>query len=376
MPKVALAYSGSLDTAICVHYLRHVKGMKVYTFSANLGQPEYLEPLAEQAVDLGATAANLADLRDRFARDFIFPSLRAGAVYEQGYFLFSALARPLIVEELLQVAEEEGCDFIAHGSRGIGNDRIRLDNCIRALAPDAQVLTPLVDLNLKGPVDDIAYAREHGIAIASERAVLFNVEQNLWGNNVQVPNLRDTWEELPRDTYILTVPQTEAGARPTVLEIGFERGVPVSVDGEELSPVKLVEMLNKIGGRCAVGRFDVVENRISGRKTRELYEAPAAAILQAAHQALEAITLDKETQHFKAALSPKYAELVYEGKWFLPLREGLDCLFARLSEKVTGDVRVSLFRGNLTILGRRSPNTLFVPRDPAGSVQFPQKLTV
>jgi len=367
MSKVALAYSGSLDTTICVHYLRHVKGMKVYTFSANLGQPEYLEPLAEQAVDLGATAANLADLRDKFAREYVFPCLRANAVYEQGYYLFSALARPLIVQELLQVAEEEGCEFIAHGSRGIGNDRVRLDNCIRSLSPDMQVLTPLVDLNLKKPVEDIAYAREHNIPISSERAALYNVEQNLWGNNIQVAPLQDTWEDLPRDTYILSTPVSEAPAKPTVLEIAFDKGLPISIDGEALPPVKLIEVLNKIGGRCAVGRFDVVENRISGRKTRELYEAPAAAILHAAHAALASITLDKETLHFQAPLSQKYSELVYEGKWFLPLREGLDSYFTKLNEKMTGEVRVSLFKGAITILGRRSKNSLFVPRDGAGA---------
>lgn len=372
MPKVALAYSGSLDTAICVHYLRHVKGMKVYTFSANVGQPEYLEPLAEQAVDLGATAANLADLREKFARDYIFPCLRANAVYEQGYYLFSALARPLIVQELLLIAEDEGCEFIAHGSRGIGNDRIRLDNCVRSLAPDAQVLTPLVELSLKSPIEDLRYAREHDIPIASEKAVLHNLEQNLWGNNIQVPELQDTWEDLPRDTYILTTPQTDATARPTVLEIGFEKGVPVSVDGEPLPPVKLIEMLNKIAGRCAVGRFDVVENRISGRKTREVYEAPAAAVLHAAHRALESITLEKELLHFQEPLSQKYAELVYEGKWFTPMREALDGFFTRVNERVTGDVRVSLLKGALTILGRRSPNSLFVPRDVGPTVQFPQ----
>lgn len=375
MPKVALAYSGSLDTAICVHYLRHVKGMKVFTFSANVGQPEYLEPLAEQAVDLGATAANLADLREKFAKDYIFPCLRANAVYEQGYYLFSALARPLIVQELLLIAEDEGCEFIAHGSRGIGNDRIRLDNCVRSLAPDAQVLTPLVELSLKSPNEDLQYARERNIPVASEKAVLHNLEQNLWGNNIQVPELQDTWEDLPRDTYILTTPQAEASARPTVLEIGFEKGVPVSVDGEALPPVKLIEMLNKIAGRCAVGRFDVIENRISGRKTREVYEAPAAAVLHAAHRALESITLEKELLHFKEPMSQKYADLVYEGKWFTPMREALDAFFARVNERVTGDVRIQLLKGALTVQGRRSPHSLYVPRDVGPAVQFPQRVS-
>jgi argininosuccinate synthase len=207
-----------------VHYLRHVKGMKVYTFSANLGQPEYLEPLAEQAVELGASAAHLADLRDKFAREFVFPCIRANAVYEQGYYLFSALSRPLIVQELVAIAEEEGCDTIAHGSRGIGNDKIRLQNAITALASDLEVLSPLEELNLRTPPDDVAYAREHGLKIESERKALYNVEQNLWGNNVQLRGLTDTWEEPPRDTYVMTTPPIDAPARPAVVEIGFEGG--------------------------------------------------------------------------------------------------------------------------------------------------------
>lgn len=370
MPKVALAYSGSLDTTICIHYLRHVRGMKVYTFSANVGQPEYLEPLAERAVELGAAAAHLADLRDKFAQDYILPCIRANAVYEQGYFLFSALSRPLIVEEVSRIAEEEGCGFIAHGSRGIGNDMIRLENCIRAVAPGVEILTPLVDLGLRSPVEDLEYAKKNTIPCESERQALYNVEQNLWGCNVQLRGIKDTWEEPPKDTYMLTVPPSEAPARPAVLEIDFRKGDPVAVDGEEMTPARLVEYLNKVGGRCAIGRFDVVENRISGLKTREIYESPAAAILVAAHRALESITLEKEVTHFKELLSQKYADLVYEGKWFLPLRAGLDAFFARVNENVTGTVRLSICRGALTVTGRKSPHTLFVPA-PERTVRFP-----
>ncbi len=370
MPRVALAYSGSVDTTICVHHLRHVKGMKVYTFSANLGQPEYLEPLAEQAVELGASAAHLADLREKFARDYIFACIRANAVYEQGYFLFSALSRPLIVEELVKIAEEEGCEFIAHGSRGIGNDMLRIENCIRAVAPALQVLTPLVDLDLRSPLDDLEYARKAGIRFESERRTVYNVEQNLWGNNIQLRDIKDTWEEPPKDTYILTTPVPETPSRPSVIEIEFREGNPVAVDGEEMGPVRLIETLNRIGGRCAVGRFDVVENRISGLKTREIYESPAAAILLAAHRALESISLEREVMHFKESLSQKYADLVYEGKWFLPVRKGLDAFFAQINEKVTGTVRLSLCRGALTVTGRKSPHSLFVP--PADrTIRFP-----
>ena len=325
-----------------------------------MGQPEYLEPLAERAVELGAAAAHLADLREKFAGEYILPCIRAHALYEQGYFLFSALSRPLIVRELIEIARDEGCEYIAHGSRGIGNDMLRIENCIRAVAPEMRVLTPLVELGLRNPHDDLEYARKNGIRFESEKQTVYNVEQNLWGNNIQLRDVRDTWEEPPKDTYILTSPPDEAPARPTTLEIEFRRGDPVAVDGEELGVVKLVETLNKIGGRCAVGRFDVVENRISGLKTREIYESPAAAILLTAHRALESITLEREVMHFKEPLSQRYADLVYEGKWFLPVREGLDAFFARINEKVTGTVRLALCRGALTVTGRKSPHSLFV----------------
>ncbi len=367
MPKVVLAYSGGLDTTICVHYLRHVKGMKVFTFSANLGQPEYLEPLAEQAVELGASAAHLADLREKFAREFIVPCIRANAVYEQGYYLFSALSRPLIIRELVAIAQEEGCDAIAHGSRGIGNDKIRLANAIRALGPDFDVLEPLVELNLRTPSDDLAYAREHGLQVESERRTLYNVEQNLWGSNIQLRGLSDTWEEPPRDTYVMTSSPADAPNKPVSVEIGFEAGVPVRLDGAETKLVALIDRLNKIAGRAGVGRFDVIENRIGGLKTRELYEAPAACVLIAAHRALEALTLDKPILHFKEGMSRAYADLVYEGNWYAATREGLDAFFAKINDRVTGDVRVTLFKGALTVAGRRSPNSLFAPQ----TMQYP-----
>jgi argininosuccinate synthase len=358
MPKVALAYSGSLDTTICVHHLRHARGLKVYTFSANLGQPEVLAPLAERAVELGAAAAHLADLRDKFAREYIFPCIRANAVYEQGYFLFSALSRPLIVQELVQIAEDEGCEYIAHGSRGIGNDMLRIENCIRAVAPSMKVITPLVELGLRTPKDDLEHARRSGIRVDSDSRTVYNIEQNLWGNNVQLRDLKDTWEEAPKDTFLLTVPPEEAPAKPVVVQLEFRQGDPVALDGEELAPVALIEKLNRIGGRAAVGRFDVVENRISGFKTREIYESPAAAILLAAHRALSAITLEREVLHFKEALSQKYADLVYEGKWFLPVRQGLEAFFAKINEDVTGTVRLSLCRGAIVVTGRKSPRSL------------------
>jgi argininosuccinate synthase len=368
MPKVALAYSGSLDTTLCVHYLRHVKGLKVYTFSANLGQPEYLAPLAERAVELGASAAHLADLREKFVREFVFPAIRAEAVYEQGYYLFSALSRPLIVREVLQIAEDEGCVYLAHGARGLGNDLVRFENAARALAPDMKVLTPLVDLGLRSPADDLDYAKRAGLRFEGETKTVYNVEQNLWGSNVQVGR-KDPWEEAPKDTYFMTVPPQEAPARPSVVEIGFRQGEPVSVDGEELPPVRLVETLNEIGGRCAVGRFDVVENRLSGQKTREIYEAPAAVLLITAHRALASLVLEREALRALEDYSRRFADLVYEGNWFHPVRQGLEGFFAKLNEEVTGTVRLTLCRGGVQVSGRKSPHSRLSP--PTGRKEGP-----
>ncbi|HEU4332852.1 MAG TPA: argininosuccinate synthase, partial [Candidatus Eisenbacteria bacterium] len=282
-------------------------------------------------------------------------------------YLFSALSRPLIMQELVEIARLEGCDAIAHGSRGIGNDRIRLRNSGRALAPDLEMLAPLEELGLQTPSDDLAYAKEHGLPFESEKQTLWNTEQNLWGNNIQLRGKVDAWDEPGKDTYIMTVPVSAAPNKPVTVEIGFVQGRPETIDGEETGPVELIGKLNQIGGRCAVGRFDVIENRITGLKTRELYEAPAAAILHAAHRALESITLERDVLHFKDALSHKFADLVYEGKWFSPMREGLDSFFARVNERVTGTVRLSLFKGAISVTGRKSPNSLLASRNGSPS---------
>lgn len=363
MTKVVLAYSGSLDTTICVHWLKNVKGFRVYTFSANLGQVEDLQPLAEKAVELGASAAHLADLRDKFATDFIAPCIRANAVYEGGYFLFSALSRPLIVQELVAIAREEGCDTIAHGSRGIGNDSLRFERCIKALAPDLNILSPLQELALHTPEDDVGYAKEHRLKVENMRKTLYNMEQNLWGANIQVRQLKNTWDEPSADTYVLTTPPSEAPSKITTITLEFEKGVPVGLNGDALPAVKLIERLNSIGGRNAVGRYDVVESRMTGYKTREIYESPAAAIFRVAHRALESITLDKDVLHFQDTLSSRFADLVYEGKWFSPFREGLDRFFQSTQESVTGRVRLNLCKGMIQVTGRESDQTLYEARE-------------
>ena len=359
--KVALAYSGSLDTTICVHYLKAIRGLKVFSFSANLGQTEELQPLVEKALQLGAEAAHIADLRDKFAQEYVFPCVRAQAVYEGGYHLFSAISRPLILEELVKVAREESCEYVAHGSRGIGNDMIRFQNGLRTLAPDLKAIAPLEEIKLKAPAMDVDYARKHNLKFDEPTKTLYNMEQNLWGVNIQMPHDKP-WPEPPRNTYVWTVPVAETPSAGEEIEIEFAEGDPVRLDGEAMAPVRLIEELNKLGGRHGVGRYDVIENRILGRKTREIYEAPAGEILLRAHEALEALVLDKETLHFKPLLSQKYAELAYEGQWFSPLRASLDRFFAGLNARVSGRVRAQLLHGNVSIKNLDSPNSMLEAR--------------
>lgn len=364
MQKVALAYSGKLNSAICVHWLRHEKGLKVVTLSVDLGQPKYLEPLGEKAIEIGAHSAHIADLREEFLQHYVFPSLRAGAKYQAGYYLGGALSRPLIISKLIDLAHEEGCDYLAHGCRGVGNDQIRLERSIRCVAPDLEILAPVQELGLRSPAHEQEYARAKGIVLEPTeniRESLYNLDQTLWGVSIGLPPYFDLATPPPDDTYVMTTKWSEAPDRPTTLTIGFEAGIPFSLDGETLPPIKLVQTLNKIGGRYAIGRFDFVEDRIAGGKSRELYEAPAATILYAAHSALEEITLTKQMMTFKDTLSRKYAELVYEGWYFTDLRRAIDAFFTDASACMTGSVTLSIGRGAVQVVGRESPYTLYLP---------------
>ncbi len=358
MSKVVLAYSGGPDTTICVHYLRNIKGMKVYTLTVNLGQMEYLEPVVERAIELGAQAAHIADVRRDFVTEFVYPCLRARALYESNYYLFSAISRPLIVSELIKTAREEGCEYIAHGSRGIGNDSIRFHNLIEALDPDIKLISPLEDLRLETPQDDIEYAKKHNIKIEGLKRASYNVEQNLWGVNIQLRGRSQLWDSTKQDTYITTTPLSEAPNKPTTITLEYKQGVPVKLNGEHLEPVALVEQLTKIGGRNAVGRFSTIENRLSGTKTREIYESPAACLLYRALNELESVILDKDTLHFLPTVSQRYAMLVYEGKWFTPLKEAMDKFVHDIQRKVTGKVTLELLKGNITTTKIESPGSL------------------
>ncbi|MBI4712187.1 MAG: argininosuccinate synthase [Planctomycetes bacterium] len=292
----------------------------------------------------------------RFVSDFILPALKAGARYESGYFLSAALNRPLIAEELVRIADEEACDYVAHGSRGIGNDHIRFNNCIRALNPELKILMPLQELNLKSIRDDILYARKYNIQIESIKETLYNVDSNLWGVNIQLGPGTNLQAEPPRDTYMMTTPLEETPDKSTLIEVGFENGIPVALDGKKMETVDLIELLNNIGGRNAVGRVDMIENKISGEKSREIYEAPAATILHAVYQALAEIRLSKELMQFAPCLSQRYAQVIYNGGWFSPLRQALDRFFdfvATDNGGISGTVKLKLFKGNCIVVGRK-----------------------
>jgi len=357
--KVVLAYTGALDNLICIHWLRTVRNLKVVTFSGNFGQPEYLEEVGERACEAGAISAHVADLREAFIRDFCFQALRAGARYESGYVLSSALSRPALAQEMARVAREEGCEAVAHGCRGIGNDQVRLESYLTTLAPELKILAPLHELGLRTPEDDAQYAKRWNLRHLVNRPSKYNLDQNLWGVALQLGPRADLWMEPPDDTYVMTNRISEAPEKPAYVEIGFEKGLPVSLDGERTEPVVMVEKLNRLGAKYAVGRLDVIEDRISGLKAREIYEAPAAHLLHQAHTALEELTLDKEIFQFRDVTARRYADLVYRGKWFTPFREALDAWFDVIEKTVTGTVKLKLFGGTSLVVGRQSPHSLY-----------------
>ncbi|MEK7467058.1 MAG: argininosuccinate synthase [Planctomycetota bacterium] len=359
MSKAVLAYTGALDNLICIHWLRTVKNIKVVTFSGNFGQPEYLEEVGERALETGAISAHIADMRERFLHDFCFQALRAGAKYESGYVLSSALSRPPLAQELVRIAREEGCEFVAHGCRGIGNDQVRLESYLHTLAPDLKIVAPLFELGLKTPEDDEAYAKRWNLPRATNRQMRYNVDQNLWGVALQLGPRADLWVEPPDDTYIMTRRISDAPDKPTYVEIGFEAGLPVTIDGERTGTMDMVETMNRLGAQYAVGRLDVIEDRISGLKAREIYEAPAAHLLHQAHTALEELTLDKDVFQFRDVTARRYADLVYRGKWFTPFREALDAWFDVIERNVTGTVKLKLMGGTSLVVGRQSPHSLY-----------------
>ncbi|GJD89876.1 MULTISPECIES: argininosuccinate synthase [Methylobacterium] len=361
--KVVLAYSGGLDTSIILKWLQTTYGCEVVTFTADLGQGEELEPARRKAELLGIRPENIyiEDLREEFVRDYVFPMFRANAVYEGVYLLGTSIARPLIAKKQIEIAEKVGADAVCHGATGKGNDQVRFELGYYALKPDVTVIAPWREWDLRSREQLIAFAEQHQIPIAKDKRgeSPFSVDANLLHASSEGKVLEDPAVEVPDYVYSRTLSPEEAPDQPTVITIGFERGDAVSIDGEKLSPASLLAKLNELGRANGIGRLDLVENRFVGMKSRGMYETPGGTILLPAHRAIESITLDRGAAHLKDQLMPQYAELIYNGFWFSPEREMLQALIDRSQEKVTGSVRLKLYKGGVHVIGRESPNSLY-----------------
>ena len=359
MPKFVLAYSGGLDTSVILKWLQVHYDAEVVTVTADLGQKRELVGVREKALLCGASAAYMEDLREEFVREYLWPVLKAGALYQDVYPLGSAIGRPLIVKRLVEVAREVGADAIVHGCTGKGNDQVRFEVGVASLAPDLQCLAPVRTWELKSREEEIAWAREHHIPVTATRKSPYSIDENLWGVSIEAGKLEDPWAEPPRDCWQMTVDPERAPASPEPVTIAFEHGVPCALDGRALGGVQLLSELNERAAAHGVGRIDMIEDRVVGIKSREVYEAPAAVTLHAARQALEQLTLDRETRRAKAALGQELARLTYDGLWYSPLRESIAAFVDQAVQPVSGEVKVTLHRGHVMPVARRSANALY-----------------
>ena len=357
--RVCLAYSGGLDTSVILRWLIEEYGCEVVCYCANVGQEEELSGLSEKAQQTGAADCIIRDLREEFVRDYVFPAIRGNAVYEGVYLLGTALARPLIAKHHVEVARETGCDAVAHGATGKGNDQIRFELTFRALAPDLRVIAPWRVWDLRSRTDCMAYAQKYEIPVSASVKKPYSMDRNILHCSFEGGILEDPWRAPEEDMFILTSSAEEAPETPAELIIGFEQGDPVSIDGEVLDSVALLSRLNHVAGAHGVGRVDMVENRFVGLKSRGVYETPGGTVLHVAHRALESITLDREVMHEKDLLAPRFAELIYNGFWFSPEMEFLRAAIDASQKKVTGDVRVKLYKTGVQVTGRRSPFSLY-----------------
>jgi argininosuccinate synthase len=357
--KVVLAYSGGLDTSIIIPWLKEKYDCEVIAMAADLGQGEELVGLQEKAVRTGASKCYIEDLRQEFVEDFLFPMLKSGAVYEGKYLLGTSIARPLIAQRQIEIAEREGADAVAHGCTGKGNDQVRFELTYKALNPKLTVIAPWREWHIRSREDAIDYAENKNIPVSASRDKLYSHDDNLWHRSSEGGMLEDPWKEPPAEIYKLTVSPEDAPDRPTIVTIDFEEGIPVGLDGEKVDSVSLVSELNRIGGENAIGRIDIVENRLVGIKSRGVYETPGGTLLYAAHRELESLVLTGGLLRYKDTIGPKYAELIYNGAWFTPLRESLDAFIEKTQEKVTGSVKMKLYKGNCIVLGRKSPYSLY-----------------
>ncbi len=357
--KVVLAYSGGLDTSIIIPWLKENYSYDVIAMVADVGQGDDLEAVVEKANKTGASKVVVEDLREEFLTGYVFPALQAGAVYEHKYLLGTSLARPAIAKHQVEVALREGATTVAHGCTGKGNDQVRFELAYQALAPELKVIAPWREWVLKSREDCLDYAEQHGIPVAASREKIHSRDRNLWHISHEGGELEDAANPPFASTWQLTRSPQEAPDREEQITIGFEKGIPESVNRMKLDPVSLVELLNEIGGRNAIGRVDLVENRFVGIKSRGCYETPGGTLLIAAHRELEALTLERDVMHFKQHIGLKYAELVYFGLWFTPLREALDAFVESTQQDVTGSVTLSLYKGNVAVAGRHSEHSLY-----------------
>jgi argininosuccinate synthase len=357
--KVVLAYSGGLDTSVILKWIKETYDCEVITVTADVGQGEDLSGIEAKALATGASKAYVLDLKEEFLTQYAFPVLRSGAVYERKYLLGTSFARPLIAKYQVEIAKREGADAVAHGCTGKGNDQVRFELTYKALAPELTVIAPWREWDLSGREALLEYAASRGIPVAQSKENIYSRDQNLWHLSHEGGELEDPWQAPSERVYQITASPQAAPDQPEEIVIGFEHGYPVSLNGERLPPVTLMERLNAIGGQHGIGRIDLVENRLVGMKSRGVYEQPGATILSVAHKELEHLTLDRETMHFKDQLALKYAELVYYGLWYTPLREALDAFVDVTQRTVTGEVRLMLYKGNCIPTGRRSPYSLY-----------------
>ena len=362
MSKVVLAYSGGLDTSIILKWLQEEKELDVIAYAADLGQGEELDSVREKALKTGASKVYIEDLKEEFVTDFIFPMMQANAVYEATYLMGTSIARPLIAKRQIEIAQKEGAEFVAHGATGKGNDQVRFELTYFALKPDINVIAPWRDWSFEGREDLINYAKKHGIDIPVTIEKPYSSDCNIMHISFEGGILEDPWAEPPEDMFVLSVSPEKAPDKPQYIEIDFEKGLPVSVDGKRLDPVQLLETLNSLGGKHGIGRVDLVENRFVGMKSRGVYETPGMTILYAAHRAIESLTLDREVMHLKDSLITKYSECVYYGFWFSPEMKILNTTIAETQHTVTGTVRLKLYKGNCSVVGRKSPVSLYDPK--------------
>lgn len=357
--RVALAYSGGLDTSIIIPWLKENYGCEVIAVAVDVGQAEETSGLAEKAFQTGAAGFHLVDAKEEFAADYVFPVLKAGAIYEKDYLLGTATARPLIARKQVEIALQTGCDALAHGCTGKGNDQVRFELAYQALAPELKIIAPWREWSIVSREDAIDYATERGIPVPVTKKDPYSRDRNLWHLSHEGGPLEDPAFEPEASMFKLTTDPSLAPDQAEKVTIEFQSGVPIAVDGRTMSPAKLVETLNKIGGRHGVGRCDLVENRLIGIKSRGVYETPGGTLLVTALKALESITLDRDSSHEKERIATRYAELVYNGQWFAPLKEAIDAFVDAISHSVTGTVTMKLYKGTASVVGRQSPYSLY-----------------